>query len=153
MHNLKNSSLNRRIIIAVFLGVNLFLSFFLNLSLTLLFQINFLATAHCAFGGKVILALVFFILEIASIWSLFVNKSIYKLICNIVLQIMCFADICYCVHFIIKQIDPMECIIEIIIDLVFICLVLLDIVKSYKEKSNEDILNEILQDKGNDFLC
>jgi len=49
----------------------------------------------------------------------------------------------------IEQIEPTMCIIEIIIDLIFMGLILFDIIKTNKEKSDEELLNEILTLENN----
>lgn len=147
MRILNRSSLQRKVIIGIFIIINFILAIAVNVQYTLMFQINFIVSAYFAFGEKFILAFGFFIFEIAAIWSLFVDKSIYKLICNIILQIMCIADIYYCVFYMIKQTESIACVFEIIINVVFMCLILFDIVKSYKEKPDERFYN-----MGHDFL-
>jgi len=110
--------------------------------------VNAYAFLGCAFGEKFIINLVILIIELASVCSLFTNKRKFKSICNIILHILCIIDISFCIFYITERKEPILCIAEIIIDLIFMGLILFDIVKTNKEKSDEELLNEILGTQG-----
>ncbi len=141
---LKHSTLTRRIILTFFIIINLILLFVFETEYTLLNQINFITFGVFAFNENIILSLTIWITETLSLFSLFTSKNKYKLICSVILQIMCIADICFCIYYMIEQIEPIMCIIEIIIDLIFMGLILFDIVKTNKEKSDDELFNEML---------
>lgn len=148
--NLKTSRLIRKIIIGLFLFTNLILSFFSISNPCLMKYVNAYAFMGCAFDEKFIINLGILIIEFVSIYSLFMDKSLYKLICNIILHIMCAVDIGFCIFYIVKQIEFVIAIIVIILDLIFICLMLYDIIMSYKETEQEKVfMKEYL--KNNDF--
>lgn len=137
MSSLKYFSQVWKIIMSLFLVTNLILSFDFTSNPCLMKYINAYAFMGCAFGEKFIFNLGILIIELASICSLFINKRKFKLICNIVLHIMCVADICFCIYYMIEQIEIIICIIEIIIDLIFMGLILFDIIKTYKKIKND----------------
>lgn len=143
MSSLKYFSQVWKIIMGLFLIINLILSFDFTSNPYLLRYINLYAISSFAFADsssawEFIITFIILILEIIFIRSLFIKKSKYKLICNILFQSMCIVDICFCIYFMIEQVEPTICIIEIIIDLIFMGLILFDIIKTYKKPKQEN---------------
>ncbi len=127
----------RKIIIAIFLVVNISLLLIFS-SPCLIGHMHSLATATFIFGDSVtrqelLFAAGIFIFEIFSMPSLFIGKSTYKILGNIILHILCVIDIGFCINLIIENIDLSHMIIEIIIDIVFMMIMIYDIIKSNKE--------------------
>lgn len=140
--NLNHSTLKRRIIITIYLIFNLFLAFYFTKFPSLLQYITLYAISNFTFADsssvwELISSFIIIVIEIISIWSLFINKSKYKLFCNILLQIMCISDICWSVYLIIHQTRMVKDIFEIILDLIFILLITVDIIKTYKKPKND----------------
>ena len=134
---------------SLFLVTNLILSFDFTSNPCLMKYINAYAFMGCAFDEKFIINLGILIIEFVSICSLFMDKSLYKLICNIILHIMCAVDIGFCIFYIVKQIELLA-IIVIILDLIFICLMLYDFIMAHKENEQEKLfMKEYLE--NNDF--
>lgn len=141
MFSIKHFSQVWKIIMGLFLITNLILSFDFTSNPYLLRYINLYAISSFAFADsssawEFIITFIILILEIIFIRSLFIKKNKYKLICNILFQLICIADICFCIYFMIEQIEPTICIIEVIIDLIFIGLILFNIIITYKKPKN-----------------
>lgn len=137
MLTFKRSKVIRKIIIGLFLAINVIL-LFVFLSPCLIGHIHLSAHATFVFGDsstrqELLLATGIFALEIFTIPSLFASKSQYKLIGNIILHIMCIVGIGFCISLITENVDLPQMIIVIILDIVFIVLMIYDIIKSNKE--------------------
>lgn len=103
---------------------------------SILYMLNSLVLSFAAFAEiKIAIAIpiCFYIFELILIISLFIKKSRFKLIANIILGVLCVIDICICIYSIINQIHAIENIFEIILDLIFIFLISFDILKTYKK--------------------
>ena len=163
----KNHILTRKIIIAIFLIVNLLLvsSFPTTLFPSLIQRVSLYAMGCFAFGdsvsgGEILTAFIIGASEVICLPSLFTGKSKYKIISNIILQIMCIADICWCSVLIFKQVEITIHIFEILIDLLFMGLVLYDLAKVYNIKLDKIFKNkkfgkpkhEQNEAPGDDFL-
>lgn len=136
MFSVKHFSQVWKIIMSLFLVTNLILSFDFTSNPCLMKYINAYAFMGCAFGEKFIFNLGILIIELASICSLFINKRKFKLICNIILHVICIVDIGFCIFYIMEQKEIVICIVEVIIDLIFMGLILFDIIKAYKKPKN-----------------
>lgn len=137
MLTFKRSKVIRKIIIGLFLAINVIL-LFVFLSPCLIGHIHLSAYATFVFGDsstrqELLLATGIFALEIFTIPSLFASKSQYKLIGNIILHIMCVVGIGFCISLITENVDLPQMIIVIILDIVFMVLMIYDIIKSNKE--------------------
>ena len=150
--NSKKQNVTRKIIFAIFLVINLgIFDYFLTKLPCLMQFITMLSFATFSFAlessvsaGELVLAIIIFISEIICLPSLFTGKSKYKLVCNIILQIMCIADIGFCLNLVFKQNDITFHIFESIIDLLFMGLVLYDLSKVYNIKLNKIFKNKKL---------
>lgn len=78
----------------------------------------------------VIIPISFWIIEIILIVSLFIKKCKFKLIANIIFCILCVIDMGMCIFLLTEDVN---CIIEIVLDLIFIFLIVFDIIKTYKK--------------------
>ncbi len=139
--NNKKQNVIRKIIFAIFLVINfgIFISFITEIPCLMhgitFFAIGYFAFfADSAFLGGTLCAVIIIILEIICLPSLFTGKSKYKLVCNIILQILCAVDIYICIVYIFKQYKITFSIFEILIDLLFMGLVLYDLSKVYNIK-------------------
>lgn len=143
-----------KIILAIYIFVNLIISnliLYASETCTLMFQINFFAFAGSALSENILimlLAFCFFIYEVSLLRALFIKKSKYKLVSNIILAIFCIADTCICLsnitdgqqhnnvinltEFIINSPEFITNISEIIIDSIFIFLIFFSYIKSNK---------------------
>lgn len=132
MFYLKYSSLIQKIIIGLFLVANLILSFDFTSNPCLMKYVNAHAFMGCAFGENFIVNSGILIIELISVFSLFTNKKKFKLISNLCLYAMCFVDIGLCMNLQNKQLC-----IEIILNLIFILLITVDIIITYKKPKND----------------
>lgn len=119
----------------IFIIINIVIARTTNYCSTVMNQINFWVVGFGGFGNgiELILALCFFVLEFILIIALFIKKSKFKLISNIILEILCVADICICIFAIINNIHAFESKLGIILDLIFILLITVDIIITYKK--------------------
>ncbi len=146
---MKHISINFNIIkfsLLIFIIINIVIARTTNYCLTVMNQINFWVAGFGGFGNRIelILALCFFVLEFILIISLFIKKSRFKLISNIILEILCIVDICICIFSIVNNMNAFESKIGIISDLIFILLITVDIIITYKKpipNTNIDTLN------------
>ncbi len=120
--------------------------------MTVTFNFYFSATCWVNFGVlggaalselkfAVIIPISFWIIEIILIISLFIKKSKFKLIANIIFCILCVIDTGMCIFLLTEKIN---CIIEIVLDLIFILLITVNIITTYKkpiQSTNIDTLN------------
>lgn len=140
-----------RFLLLIFIIINIISIFITNTHATVMNHINYFVYGFAVFGNiaETILALTFFLIEFVLIISLFFKKSKYKLILNIILEILCVTDICICVVLIISQTYSIGCIEDIFIksdlrtilenslninlDFIFIFLISFDIFITYKK--------------------
>jgi len=144
-----------RFLLLIFIIINIISIFTTNTHATVMNNINYFIWGFAMFGNIVetILALSFFLIEFVLIISLFVKKSKFKLISNIILEILCVIDICVCMSLIISQTylvrsvedifiksdlrTILESSLNIFLDLIFILLITVDIIKTYKKPKND----------------
>lgn len=132
--SLEKFSLNK-IIFLIYFIINLIL-FIVNEIPAVLGYINYLAIGYgifCETTIQFLSILCFFAFEIVLIISLFIKKSKFKLIANILFCILCVIDTGMCIF---ELTEKVNCIVEVILDFVFICLILFNIITSYKKPKN-----------------
>jgi len=78
----------------------------------------------------VIIPISFWIIEIILTVALFIKKCKFKLIANIIFCIICIIDMGMCIFLLTENVN---CIIEIILDLIFIFLIIFNIIETYKK--------------------
>lgn len=135
MNILKPSSAKRKIVFLFFIIINLVMFFYEDIY-AVMGQINFIAFGYGALSEKIeimLLILCFFVCELILIISLFIKKGTYKLIANIILEILCVVDICVCISSINMEWHLFDSFMEIALDLIFIFLISFDIYKTYKK--------------------
>lgn len=161
-YSTKSSSLIKFLLL-IFIIINIISIFTTNTHATVMNHINYFIWGFAMFGNiaETILSLSFFLIEFVLIVFLFFKKSKYKLILNIILEILCVTDICICVVLLISQTYSVECVedvfiksdlktilensLNIILDLIFILLIAFDIIITYKkpiQNTNIDTLNQ-----------
>lgn len=99
--------------------------------------VNFGVLVGAAFSElkfAVIIPISFWIIEIILIISLFIKKCKFKLIANILYCILCVIDMGMCIFLLTEKVN---CIIEVVLDFVFICLILFNIITNYKKPKND----------------
>lgn len=144
MKNFINNFSKIKIILVIFVIVNFFLYIIKGYSAAMC-QVNLLILGYGALSDEkaaILLSLCFLVCEVILIISLFIKKSTYKLIANIIFEVLCVADICICISSINMEWHFFDSLIEIALDLVFIFLILFDIYKTYKKpikQSSDDV--------------
>lgn len=124
-----------KIILLIYIITNLVL-FIINEIPAVLGYINYLAIGYaifCKTTMQFLTILCFFVFEIVLIISLFIKKSKFKLIANILFCILCVIDMGMCIFLLTENVN---CFIEIILDLIFISLILFNIIITYKKPKN-----------------
>ena len=139
MKQLKVFSNIIKFLLFIFITINIVIARTTNYCSTVMNQINFWVVGFGGFGNRIefILALCFFVLEFILIIALFIKKSKFKLISNIILEILCVVDICICIFSIVNNIHAFESKLGIILDLIFILLITVDIITIYKKPKND----------------
>lgn len=84
----------------------------------------------------VIIPISFWIIEIILTVALFIKKCKFKLIANIIFCIICIIDMGMCIFLLTEN---NNCIIEVILDLIFIFLISFSIIMEYKKPSTKHL--------------
>ena len=128
MKKLKVFSNIIKFLLFIFITINIVIARTTNYCSTVMNQINFLVVGFGGFGNRI---------EFILIIALFIKKSKFKLISNIILEILCVVDICICIFSIVNNIHAFESKLGIILDLIFILLITIDIITTYKKPKND----------------
>ena len=113
------------------------MTFIYEVSFSATWWVNFMVLGGAAFSERkfaVIIPISFWIIEIILTIALFIKTCKFKLIANIIFCILCVIDMGTCIFLLTKDVN---CIVEIILDLIFILLILFDIIQSYKKPQHK----------------
>lgn len=83
---------------------------------------------------SVIIPISFWIVEVVLIVASFVKTCKFKLISNIILGVLCIIDTGMCIFLLTEKVN---CIVELVLDLVFIYFILYNITNTYKKLKND----------------